>query len=139
MLFQFRFFLPCCKQKLHEPKSYVTLVQVLSAVANRNYQEPKSYVTLAQVLSALLQIEIKQNIKNRTKKLCDTSSGPFRPAAIRNDQAPKSYASGSICPVANRNYQELDSVGSTVRYEMIKLCTGSVQDTMRRLQLVAVG
>ena len=32
--------------------------------------------------------------------------------------------------------RELDPVGSTVRYEMMKLCTGSVQDTMRRLQLV---
>ena len=28
--------------------------------------------------------------------------------------------------------QKLDPVGSTVRYEMVKLCTGSVQDTMRR-------
>ena len=26
----------------------------------------------------------------------------------------------------------LDPVGSTVRYEKMKLCTGSVQDTMRR-------
>ena len=73
-----------------------------------------------------MAIRAPDGARNRTKKLCDTSSGPFRPAAIRNDQAPKSYASGSICPVANRNYQELDSVGSTVRYEMIKLCTGSV-------------
>ena len=32
--------------------------------------------------------------------------------------------------------QKLDPVGSTVRYEMMKLCTGSVQDTMRRYQLV---
>ena len=31
---------------------------------------------------------------------------------------------------------ELDPVGSTVRYEMMKLCTGSVWDTMRRKQLV---
>ena len=31
---------------------------------------------------------------------------------------------------------ELDPVGSTVRYEMMKLCTGSVQDTKRRQQLV---
>ena len=31
---------------------------------------------------------------------------------------------------------ELDPVGSTVRYEMMKLCTGSAQDTMRRQQLV---
>ena len=31
---------------------------------------------------------------------------------------------------------KLDPVGSTVRYEMMKLCTGSVQDTMRRWQLV---
>ena len=31
---------------------------------------------------------------------------------------------------------KLDSVGSTVRYEMMKLCTGSVQDTTRRQQLV---
>ena len=30
---------------------------------------------------------------------------------------------------------KLDPVGSTVRYEMMKLCTGSVQDTMRRQQL----
>ena len=28
-----------------------------------------------------------------------------------------------------------DPVGSTVRYEMMKLCTGSVQDTMWRQQL----
>ena len=27
---------------------------------------------------------------------------------------------------------ELDPVGSTVRYEMMKLCIGSVKDTMRR-------
>ena len=32
--------------------------------------------------------------------------------------------------------EELDPVGSTARYEMMKLCTGSVQDTMRRQQLV---
>ena len=32
--------------------------------------------------------------------------------------------------------RKLDPVGSTVRYEMMKLCTGSVQDTMRRWQLV---
>ena len=31
---------------------------------------------------------------------------------------------------------KLDPVGSTVRYEMMKLCTGSVKDTMRRQQLV---
>ena len=31
---------------------------------------------------------------------------------------------------------ELDPVGSTVRYEMMKLCTGSEKDTMRRWQLV---
>ena len=29
-------------------------------------------------------------------------------------------------------YVKLDPVGSTVRYEMMKLCTGSVKDTMRR-------
>ena len=28
--------------------------------------------------------------------------------------------------------KKLDPVGLTVRYEMMKLCTGSVQDTMRR-------
>ena len=32
--------------------------------------------------------------------------------------------------------RELDPVGSTLRYEMIKLCTGSVQDAMRWQQLV---
>ena len=31
---------------------------------------------------------------------------------------------------------KLDPVGSTVRYEMTKLCTGSVKDTVRRWQLV---
>ena len=31
---------------------------------------------------------------------------------------------------------KLDPVGSTVRYEMMKLCTGSVLDPMRRWQLV---
>ena len=31
---------------------------------------------------------------------------------------------------------ELDPVGSTVRYEMMKLCTGSVLDTMKQWQLV---
>ena len=30
---------------------------------------------------------------------------------------------------------KLDPVGSTVRYEMIKLCTGSVKDTMRMRHL----
>ena len=30
---------------------------------------------------------------------------------------------------------KLDPVGSTVRYEMMKLCAGSVQDTMRRWKL----
>ena len=34
------------------------------------------------------------------------------------------------------NNCKLDPVGSTVRYEMMKLCTGSVQDTTRRQQLV---
>ena len=33
-------------------------------------------------------------------------------------------------------YIELDPVGSTVRYDMMKLCTGTVQDAMRRQQLV---
>ena len=28
--------------------------------------------------------------------------------------------------------EKLDPVGSTVRYEMMKLCTGSVWDTMKR-------
>ena len=32
--------------------------------------------------------------------------------------------------------EKLDPVGSTVRYELMKLCTGSVQHTMRRWQLV---
>ena len=32
--------------------------------------------------------------------------------------------------------KKLEPVGSTVHYEMMKLCTGSVQDTMRRWQLV---
>ena len=36
----------------------------------------------------------------------------------------------------DRRAYELDPVDSTVRYEMMKLCTGSVQDTMRRQQLV---
>ena len=42
------------------------------------------------------------------------------------------------CGDSNENevLQELDPVGSTVRYEMMKLCTGSVQDTTRRQQLV---
>ena len=31
-----------------------------------------------------------------------------------------------------QNSGQLDPVGSTVRYEMMKLCTGSVQDTMRQ-------
>ena len=31
---------------------------------------------------------------------------------------------------------KLDPVGSTVRYEMMKLCTGSVLDTMKQWQLV---
>ena len=34
------------------------------------------------------------------------------------------------------NVMELDPVGSTVRYEMMKRCAGSVQDTMRRQKLV---
>ena len=33
-------------------------------------------------------------------------------------------------------YVKLDPVDSTVRYEMMELCTGSVKDTMRRWQLV---
>ena len=32
----------------------------------------------------------------------------------------------------NKKCYELDPVGSTVLYEMMKLCTGSVKDTMRR-------
>ena len=35
-----------------------------------------------------------------------------------------------------KKHSELDLVGSTVRYDMMKLCTGSVQDTMRGKQLV---
>ena len=31
-----------------------------------------------------------------------------------------------------QNYNRLDPVGSTVRYEMMKLCTGSVKEIMRR-------
>ena len=31
-----------------------------------------------------------------------------------------------------RRKKKLDPVGSTVCYEMMKLCTGSVEDTMRR-------
>ena len=34
------------------------------------------------------------------------------------------------------NNWKLDPVGSTVRYEMMKLCTWSAEDTMRRQQLV---
>ena len=36
----------------------------------------------------------------------------------------------------DRRAYELDPVDSTVRYEMMKLCTGSVQDTLKRQQLV---
>ena len=36
-----------------------------------------------------------------------------------------------------QNHKTLDPFGSSVRYEMMKLCTGSVQDTMRRQQLVS--
>ena len=32
----------------------------------------------------------------------------------------------------NKKNDQLDLVGSTVRYKVMKLCTGSVQDTMRR-------
>ena len=35
-----------------------------------------------------------------------------------------------------KDYRKLDPVGSTVRYEMMKLCTGSVKDTMRQWQLL---
>ena len=35
-------------------------------------------------------------------------------------------------PVSSNYKLKLDPVGSTVRYEMMKLCTGSVKDTMRR-------
>ena len=38
--------------------------------------------------------------------------------------------------LTHRHTTELDPVGSTVRYEMMKLCTGSVKDTMRWQQLV---
>ena len=31
----------------------------------------------------------------------------------------------SRCALVNPSYQKLDPVGSTVRYEMMKLCTGS--------------
>ena len=38
--------------------------------------------------------------------------------------------------VQNGKMKKTDPVGSTVRYEMMTLCTGSVQDTMRWQQLV---
>ena len=42
-----------------------------------------------------------------------------------------------ICKICDVNPTwKLDPVGSTVRYKMMKLCTGSVQDTMRRWQFV---
>ena len=45
-----------------------------------------------------------------------------------------------FCDAHDNSFQieKLDPVGSTVRYEMMKLCTGSVQDTntMRQQQLV---
>ena len=40
----------------------------------------------------------------------------------------------SILLHLSRRLDKLDPVGSTARYEMMKLCTGSVQDTMRRQQ-----
>ena len=45
----------------------------------------------------------------------------------------------AILPYSEMEFHKLaklDPVGSTVRYEMMKLCTGSVYDTMRRQQLV---
>ena len=35
-----------------------------------------------------------------------------------------------------KTFLKLDPVGATVRYEMMKLCTGSAKDAMRRWQLV---
>ena len=34
--------------------------------------------------------------------------------------------------IHSKSKSKLDPVGSTVRYEMMKLCTRSVEDTMRR-------
>ena len=48
------------------------------------------------------------------------------------DSKTQTFNSGK--PVTNCD--KLDPVGSTVRYEMMKLCTGSVLDTMSRWQLV---
>ena len=47
------------------------------------------------------------------------------------------WSRNSLGKVQNTNMKneiqkKLDPVGSTVRYEMMKLCTGSVYDTMRR-------
>ena len=44
--------------------------------------------------------------------------------------------SGLVSKYERKKLEELDPVGSTVRYEMMKLCTRSVEDTMRRQQLV---
>ena len=47
------------------------------------------------------------------------------------------YDQSSPCDVGQLPLaQKLDPVGSTVRYEVMKLCTGSVYDIMRRWQLV---
>ena len=39
---------------------------------------------------------------------------------------------GGLCVSLLLNCVKLVPVGSTVRYEMLKLCSGSVEDTMRR-------
>ena len=41
----------------------------------------------------------------------------------------------SFVNLFRKSKDELDPVGSTVRYEMMKLCTESVEDTLRRYQL----
>ena len=42
------------------------------------------------------------------------------------------YADSELRNIVVKKYITLDPVGSTVRYEMMKLCTWSVEDTMRR-------
>ena len=41
-----------------------------------------------------------------------------------------------FCKPSSNTNTKLDPVGSTVRYEMMKLCTGSVLDPIRQWQLV---
>ena len=89
---------------------------------------------------AMLNLKIKGRLRHKENqcKYFNSSKGPLvgRKIVILKKKFHSSitHKTGNNVMVIDKkeNIIKLDPVGSTVRYEMMKLCTGSVKDTMRR-------